>query len=104
MIYRRLQERREYANGGSGLTSRTHYTVSYAGTNTIETENTYDPSGNAIARTVHTLNGSPLDALNMTGTSCNAWNEGLESQTDYGAPNPFGYGYLCLYAAIWVHE
>jgi len=51
-------------------------------------EQVYDPKGNLVGQTIHTLHGSPLDALTMGGTSCNAWNEGLETQTDYGAPNP----------------
>lgn len=88
MIYRRLQERREYASGGSTMTSRTHYAVSYPGSTTADTETTYDASGNVVAKIVHTMNGSPLDTLQMSGTGCNAWNEGLEAQIDWGAPNP----------------
>jgi YD repeat-containing protein len=88
MIYRRLQQRREYANGGSSFTSKTQYTTSYQWGNLTAKEQVYDPTGNLVGQTVHTLHGSPLDALNMGGTSCNAWNEGLETQTDYGAPNP----------------
>ncbi len=86
MIYRRLQERREYANGSSTVTSRTHYTVSYPASETADTDIAYDPNGNALAKTVHTFDGSPLDALSMNGTSCNGWNEGLEIQTDSGSP------------------
>jgi YD repeat-containing protein len=88
MVYRRLQQRREYAAGGSAFTAKTQYTVTYPGTATVDTDITYDATGNLLAKTVHTLDGSPLDALKMTGTSCNAWNEGLETQTDYGTPNP----------------
>jgi len=87
MIYRRLQERREYSGGGSTMTSRVHHSVSYVGTTTVETDTTYDASGTAVARTIHTISGSPLDALSLTATSCNAWNEGLEAQTEFGAPN-----------------
>ncbi len=89
MIYRRLQQRREYANGGNGgsFTSKTQYPVSYQSSNLTAEEQVYDPSGNLVSQTVHTLHGSPLDALTMSGTSCNPWNEGLETQTDYGAPS-----------------
>ena len=88
MIYRRLQERREYATGGSGpnFTARTHYTVSYPAGSTADTSVSYDGNGQVLAQTVHTYGGSPLDALALTGTSCNAWNEGLETKTEYGAP------------------
>ncbi|HSU62179.1 MAG TPA: hypothetical protein VLI55_22915 [Bryobacteraceae bacterium] len=90
MIYRRLRERREYPGGGAGTTYsvRTHYTVSYTSPGTVDSDITYDSSGTALAKTVHTFDGSPLDTLQMSGTSCNAWNEGLEVQTDYGSPNP----------------
>jgi hypothetical protein len=90
MIYRRLQQRREYANGGSGssFTSQTKYPVSYQWGNLTAQEQVYDPNSNPVGQTVHTLHGSPLDSLIMSGTSCNPWNEGLETQTDYGAPNP----------------
>ena len=36
------------------------------------------------SQTVHTLAGSPVDALTLNGTGCNAWNEGLEQQVDSG--------------------
>ncbi len=88
MIYRRLQERREYAAGGSTWTSKTHFTVSYPGSATVDKQTVSDPAGIVQAQTTHTMNGSPLDALQLTGTGCNAWNEGLETQTDWGAPNP----------------
>ena len=85
MVYRRLLERREYV---SGLSSKTHYTVSYPSNQTVETQVTYDPSGATVGRTVHTMDGSPRDVLTKTtGTDCNAWNEGLEVQTDTGTPS-----------------
>ena len=88
MIYRRLLERREYA---SGLSSRTHYTVSYGNGQTVETQATFDPGGTQVGQTVHTMDGSPRDVLTPTGmgtgTNCNAWNEGLEVQTDSGMPS-----------------
>ena len=87
MIYRRLQERREYASGGTSATSRTHYSVAYAGATTVDTDITYAPgSTTPLTQVVHTMNGSPLDALNTTAAGCNAWNEGLEVQTDTGYP------------------
>ena len=86
MIYRRLQERREYAAGGTTITSRTHYTVSSSGGNTVDTDLTVDPSsGNPISKVIHTMSGSPLDTLTLSGTGCNNWNEGLETQTASGA-------------------
>jgi YD repeat-containing protein len=85
IIYRRLLERREYANGGSTATSQTAYTTSYDSSgNLTETDAVSNPGGAALAQTVHIFNGSPLDARSMNGTSCNAWNEGLESQTNSG--------------------
>ena len=63
MIYRRLQERREYAAGGSAMTARMHYTVSYPNSQTVDTDIGYDASGNALTQTVHTMDGSPTDAL-----------------------------------------
>ena len=86
MIYRRLLERREYANGGSTLTSKTTFSVAYDSSTTTETDTVYDPSGAAVAKTAHTYFGSPLDALTVGGTGCNAWNEGLESQMTSGLP------------------
>jgi hypothetical protein len=80
-------ERREYANGGSTLTSKTTFSVAYDSSTTTETDTVYDPSGAAVAKTAHTYFGSPLDALTVGGTGCNAWNEGLESQTTSGTPN-----------------
>lgn len=71
IIYRRLQERREYSNG-STLSSRTHYTVSYPNSNTVDTEVTYDASGNVVGQAVHTMNGSPLDSFHIVGIACNA--------------------------------
>ncbi len=86
MIYRRLQERREYATGGSGSswTSRTRYTVSYATGTTTDTDVLYNTSQAAIGQTAHLIDGSPLDALSLGGTGCNVWNEGLETQTSFG--------------------
>lgn len=87
IIYRRLQERREYANGsGSAWTSKTDYTVTYPASQTVDTDVTYSSSSQVVAQTVHKMDGSPLDALNLQGTSCNAWNEGMEFETDYGSP------------------
>ena len=86
MIYRRLQERREYASGGSTLTARTKYTVSSANSSTVETATTDDGNGNILARTVTTMNGSPLDALQLNGTSCNAGSEGLVTKIESGYP------------------
>jgi YD repeat-containing protein len=85
-IYRRLQERREYSNG-STLSSRTHYTVSYPGSTTVDTDVTYDGNGQVVAQVAHTMNGTPLDSFNIVGVACNAWNEGLETQTSFGAPS-----------------
>lgn len=95
MIYRRLQERREYSDG-STLSSKTDYTVSNIGGNTVETEAVYNPSGVLVAQTKHTMYGTPLDSLQTVNNGCNAWNEGLESQTEFGAPNAIRtvtYGY-----------
>ena len=86
IIYRRLQERREYSNG-STLSSRTHYTVSYPNSTTVDTDLTYDGSGRTVAQVVHTMNGTPLDSFNVVGIACNAWNEGLETQTANGTPS-----------------
>lgn len=87
MIYRRLQKRTEYANGaGSNWTAQTDYTVSYAGSQTVDTDVTYSSSSQVVGQTVHTMDGSPLDALNLSGTGCNAWNEGAEVETQYGSP------------------
>jgi len=47
----------------------------------------FDAGTNAKAQTAHTYFGTPLDALNVGGTGCNAWNEGLESQTTTGTPS-----------------
>jgi RHS repeat-associated protein len=87
IIYRRLQERREYLSG-STPSSRTHNTVSYPNSTTVETQITYDGSGNVMGQVVHTMNGSPADGLSMVGVACNPWNEGLETRTDYGTPSP----------------
>ena len=85
MIYRRLQKVREYSGGGSTVTSSTNYTVAASGSNLVETEVTYAGS-TAVAQTVHTMSGSPLDTLTMNGTSCNAAFEGMETETDSGLP------------------
>lgn len=94
MIYRRLQERREYPTGGYGnsYSSRTHYSVSYPSSSTVDTDVAYDSSGNTLTQTIHTMNGSPLDALSTAGTGCNAWNEGLEVQTDRDPSVSLGTG------------
>jgi YD repeat-containing protein len=86
MIYRRLQARREYANGGSSYTSKTLHTISYPSGQTSDMVPVLDPNGNVLSQTVHVMQGSPLDSLSVTGTGCNAWNEGLEVQTQYGSP------------------
>jgi len=86
IIYRRLEERREYSNG-STLSSRTHNSVSYPSSSTVETEVTYDGSSNTVAQRAYTMNGSPTDAFNMTGVACNPWNEGLQTRIDSGTPS-----------------
>jgi YD repeat-containing protein len=77
LIYRRLAERREYANGGTGsaYTSRTTHTITASGGNTVDTVKVLDASSNVLTQTVHTMQGAPTDSLNLTGTSCNSWNE-----------------------------
>ncbi len=91
IVYRRIQERREYPTGGAGsaYSSRTHYTESYPYGNTVDTDATYDSAGVQVAQVIHTMNGSPLDSVYMRGTSCNPGPEGLEIQTAYGAPGPW---------------
>jgi hypothetical protein len=103
MIYRRLKERREYVDG-STLTSRTTFIVSYGSGTTTETDTVFDPGVNAKAQTAHTYFGSPLDALNVGGTGCNAWNEGLESQTTTGTPEHSAHSGQQLDATIRMCE
>lgn len=103
MIYRRLKQRREYANltgtapSSGGVTqivtgysesSVTTHTVTYP-SGTVDTVLTTDPtnSNNTPLQVVHKMVGSPLDSLNVTGTACNAWNEGYETETDTGYPS-----------------
>ncbi len=97
MIYRRLQERREYVNGGTGsaFSSKTDYTATYPSGETVDTQtvscNSMQQtascfSSGIVSRTTHTMVGSPTDALSLIGTSCNAWNEGLEITTQSGYP------------------
>jgi YD repeat-containing protein len=91
MVYRRLQERREYQAGGTGnnYDLRTHYTVSYPSGQTVDKQQSFfNSSSTVVAQTIHTMSGAPTDALSMTGTSCNNSQEGAEVQTDLGAPNP----------------
>ena len=88
LINRRLQARREYANGiSNGVTASSGFVVSYPSGQTADKITDNDASGNAMRQTVHTMYGAATDALNMGGTTCNAWNEGLEATTTVGTPS-----------------
>jgi hypothetical protein len=55
MIYRRLLTRREYANGGSNLTSQTNFTVSSGSGITTETDQVLDPTNNNKVARIRTV-------------------------------------------------
>ncbi len=90
MIYRRLTERREYVNGGSGsssYSSKTDHVVATTTGGITDTVNVYAPGGTQLSQTIHTFSGNPTDVLSMTGTSCNNSLEGVETQTTSGWPS-----------------
>ena len=83
LVQRRLQRKREYADG-STLTSLAQYVVGYTNTTTTDTDTTYDATGNVMSRVVHSMNGVPT-AYNDSPIGDNAWNVGEEYQTVTGA-------------------
>jgi RHS repeat-associated protein len=89
MIYRLLATRREYSNG-STLSASTQKAYSYATGGTVGTQTTtetfYDSSGTTVTQTVHGYYGDPVNALIITGTAYDGWQEGKEFQTQWGSP------------------
>jgi len=88
MIDRILSTRREYSNGItlSGSTQKAYsYGGGTVGTQTA-TETFYDGSGTALTQTVHSSYGQPINALIITGTAYDGWQEGKEFQTQWGSP------------------
>ena len=87
-IYRRVAERRVYANGGSGSSydRREIYTSSEALGSTASTVTceTLGPTGSVLSRTRHYFDGSALDSLfgGDVVYAYAAWYEGNEKQTD----------------------
>jgi RHS repeat-associated protein len=82
-IYRRVAERRIYADGAT-LTSRTTYALS--GTAVIEDQLT--PSGMVLARTIHYFIGEAAESLfdKEQGDIFTPWNEGKEATTEQVDP------------------
>ncbi|MBV9241957.1 MAG: hypothetical protein JO314_08110, partial [Acidobacteria bacterium] len=91
-IYRRVGERRVYADGAT-LTSRTAYTTTdsnnYPDTTNSTTEQTYDASSNLLAKATHFFGTSPsaslippADTFNIPVLNYPAYYEGRETQTD----------------------
>lgn len=79
-IYRRVTERRVYANGTT-LTAKTTYVE-----NGSVTENVYDGAGNLLTSSGHQFYGSAAQSLfaPAQGTVYTDWKEGKEYQTNTG--------------------
>lgn len=62
-VYRRLVERREYANGGSVVTARTTYSQFDLTNLRVEVRQLDPSSATVLARSYHYFNGSPLNRI-----------------------------------------